>query len=248
MKLFETINPEKFDAVLFDLDGVLTPTAKIHAECWKRLFDEFCQFWSKRHNVRVASFDIKSDYLNHVDGRPRYDGVRSFLQSRGIVLPEGDPTSPPGFDTVCALGNRKDGLFNEILATEGIEPFPGSLSVLRELRQAGLRTAVVSSSKNCQAVLQAAKIETLFDVRVDGRTAEQLGLAGKPAPDTFLEAARKLGVRAARAVVVEDAIVGVEAGRAGNFGLVIGIARHGDAGDLKAHGADLVVSDLAEVL
>jgi beta-phosphoglucomutase family hydrolase len=248
MRLFETIKPKEFGAVLFDLDGVLTPTARIHAKCWKRMFDEFSQHWSQQHGVRVAPFDIKSDYLKHVDGKPRYDGVRSFLKSRGIELPEGDPKSSPGFDTVCALGNRKDGLFNEILAAEGIEPFPGSLSVLRELRQAGLRTAVVSSRKICQAVLRAAKIETLFDCRVDGRTAEKRGLAGKPAPDTFLEAARELGVTAAQAVVVEDATVGVMAGRAGKFGLVIGIARHGDAKDLKAHGAGLVVSDLAELL
>ena len=248
MELLETIRKDKFEAVLFDLDGVLTPTAKVHAKCWKQMFDEFLAHRVKTNQASFAPFDIGSDYLKYVDGKPRYDGVRSFLESRGIALPEGDPKSAPGFDSICSLGNRKDALVNETLDAEGVEPYPTSVTVVNELRQSGFKTGVVSSSKNCQAVLQAARIEDLFDIRVDGKVAAQLGLAGKPAPDTFVEAARELGVSVERTVVVEDAISGVQAGRAGGFGLVIGIARHGDAGELRKHGADIVVSDLGELL
>jgi beta-phosphoglucomutase family hydrolase len=239
---------ERYDAVLFDLDGVLTDTAGIHAACWKRTFDEFLRDRSGRTGDRFRAFDVDTDYRLHVDGKPRADGVRDFLHSREIELPEGSPDDPPGANTVCGVGNRKNLLVNEALMKEGgVVVYEGSVALVRALRAAGKKTGVVSSSANCAAVLQAADIEDLFDVRVDGKRAVELGLAGKPAPDTFLEAARELGVDAGRTVVVEDAISGVQAGRDGGFGLVIGIARHDEPGVLRRHGADVVVSDLDEL-
>jgi beta-phosphoglucomutase family hydrolase len=248
MKLSLVISKKDYDAVLFDLDGVLTPTATIHSACWKQMFDKFLAHWSETHNNAFEPFDRSSDYLTYVDGKPRYEGVQSFLASRGIHLPYGEPVDAPGMDTVCALGNRKEVLVTRMLTEQGVEPYPSSVIVVKELLKAGLKTGVVSSSKNCQAVLQAARIEDLFDVRVDGRVAAELGLAGKPAPDTFVEAACELDVRVERTVVVEDAIVGVQAGKTGGFGLVIGIARHGDAKELRKNGADIVVEDLDELL
>jgi len=238
---------ERYDAVLFDLDGVLTDTAGIHAACWKRTFDEFLRDRAGRTGDRFQAFDVETDYRLHVDGKPRANGVRDFLQSRGIELPEGSPDDPPGADTVCGVGNRKNLLVNEALQEGGIVVYEGSVALVRALRDAGKKTGVVSSSANCAAVLQAANIQDLFDVRVDGKLAAELGLAGKPAPDTFLEAARELGVDARRTVVVEDAISGVQAGRDGGFGLVIGIARHDEPGVLRRNGADVVVSDLDEL-
>jgi alpha,alpha-trehalase len=248
MKLEHVINRKDFDAVLFDLDGVLTPTAVLHSACWKQMFDEFLSLWSSEHDIPPQPFDRASDYLNYVDGKPRYEGVQSFLDSRGIDLPFGDPSDAPGMDTICALGNRKEVLITEMLEKEGVQPYPSSVIVVEELLLAGFKTGVVSSSKNCLAVLKAARIDDLFDTRVDGKVAAQLGLPGKPAPDTFLEAARELGVPVKRTVVVEDAIVGIQAGVAGGFGLVIGIARHDDGEELKKHGAHIVVSDLDELL
>ncbi len=248
MALDQTISREDYDAVLFDLDGVLTPTAKVHSTCWKQMFDEFLARRSKARNVPLEPFDQGSDYLNYVDGKPRYEGVKSFLESRGIELPYGDPDGAPGMESICALGNRKHELVSAVLAGQGIEPYPTSVVMVRELRASGFKTGVVSSSRNCRAVLQAAGIEDLFDVRIDGGVAAELGLKGKPAPDTFLEAARELGIAARRAVVVEDAISGVQAGAAGGFSLVIGIARHGDAADLKKNGAHIAVADLGELL
>jgi len=236
-----------FDAVLFDLDGVLTTTRAAHAAAWKHSFDEFLAAWDAQHGTRTARFDDSADYANHVDGKPRQDGVRDFLASRGIGLPEGEPDSPPEEESVWGLGNRKQLLVEERLA-HGVEVFPGSVAWVRELREAGIKTAVVSSSRNCAAVLRYAGISDLFDARVDGDTALKLHLPGKPAPDTFLEAARRLGVAPGRAAVVEDALAGVEAGRAGAFGLVVGVDRGGDAAGLKAHGADIVVGDLSELL
>jgi beta-phosphoglucomutase family hydrolase len=248
VKLDQIISRKEFDAVLFDLDGVLTPTATVHSACWKQMFDEFLSHCSNEQNIKRKPFDRASDYLNYVDGKPRYEGVKSFLDSRGIELPYGDPADAPGMESMCALGNRKEVLVNTMLDEQGVEPYPSSVIVVEELLLAGFKTGVVSSSKNCQAVLKAARIEDLFDVCVDGKVATQRGLPGKPAPDTFLEAALELGVPVKRAVVVEDAISGVQAGAAGGFGLVIGIARHGDSEDLKRHGADIVVSDLEELL
>ncbi|MBE0596766.1 MAG: beta-phosphoglucomutase family hydrolase [Desulfuromonadales bacterium] len=240
--------PGKFDAVLFDLDGVLTATAAIHAVCWKRMFDEFLKRRALRLGESYHPFDLDTDYKRYVDGKLRYDGVRSFLEGRGIALPQGAPADLPEAETVCALGNRKDAMVKEVLETQGVGVFQGSLELLRRVRQAGLKTAVVSASKNCQAVLQAVGIEELFEIRMDGIEAGRLGLAGKPAPDTFLKAAELLSVPPARAVVIEDAISGVQAGRAGGFGLVVGIDRDGNPEELQKIGADVVVRDLAELL
>jgi beta-phosphoglucomutase family hydrolase len=242
------ITPERFDAVLFDLDGVLTATAQVHARAWKRMFDEFLGRRAKARGEPFRPFDAGSDYLQYVDGKPRYDGVRSFLASRGIALPEGDAQDPPEAETVCGLGNRKNALVSQALATETIEPYPGSVAFAEQVRRRGIRTAVVSSSHNCQAVLRAAGIEHLFDTRVDGQAAVQMGLAGKPAPDTYLKAAELLRAPPQRAVVVEDAISGVQAGRSGGFGLVVGVARSGDPAALASNGADVVVADLGELL
>jgi len=242
------IAPQQYDAVLFDLDGVLTMTMKIHASCWKRMFDAYLQDRSARFGETHQPFDSVSDYQAYVDGKLRYDGVRSFLASRRIVLPEGIPADTPDLDTVCGLGNRKDLLVREMIAGEGIEVLEGSLAVVRRVRALGLKTAVVSASKNCATILAAAGIRDLFDCIVDGVVADRLGLPGKPAPDTFLTAARELQVAPRRAVVVEDAISGVQAGRAGGFGLVIGIDHHGDRRVLQDNGADIVVEDLAEIL
>lgn len=248
MKLWQVISRKDYDAVLFDLDGVLTPTAAIHSACWKKMFDEFLQHLSSSRAVPFRPFDSSSDYLTYVDGKPRYEGVQSFLGSRGIELPYGEPADAPGMHSVCALGNRKEVLVNRMLSEQGVEPYPASVIVVEELLLAGFKTGVVSSSKNCEAVLKAARIDDLFDVRIDGRVAAARGLAGKPAPDTFAEAARELNVAVERTVVVEDAIAGVRAGAAGGFALVIGIARHGDAEALRQNGADIVVADLQELL
>ena len=242
------ITPEKYDAVLFDLDGVLTMTMTIHATCWKRMFDSYLQERSDRLGETFHPFDVATDYKPYVDGKLRSDGVRAFLASRGILLEEGSPDDDPSKETVCGLGNRKDSMVHEAIATQGVDVLEGSLVVVREVRAAGLKTAVVSASKNCEMVLDAAGIKDLFDTIVDGKVAARLGLPGKPAPDTFLEAARELGVEAQRSVVVEDAISGVQAGRSGGFGLVIGIDHHGDKKALQRNGADIVVEDLKEIL
>lgn len=233
-----------YDAVLFDLDGVLTDTAQIHAKAWKRMFDAFLLKRGTARKEKHEPFDPDRDYLQYVDGKPRYDGVESFLQARGITLPRGEPSDPPDASTICGLGNRKDLLVNEILEAGGVFVFPGSHRWVLALRKAGKKLGVVSSSKNCQAVLRSAGIEDLFDVRVDGQTAEERGLPGKPGPDMFLAAARELNVVPRRTVVVEDALSGVMAARAGNFGCVIGVSRRGDADRLRIAGADVVVCDL----
>lgn len=237
-----------FDAVLFDLDGVLTTTRAVHAATWKQTFDEFLAGWDEQRGSANVPFDDQADYAAYVDGKPREDGVRDFLASRGIELPEGHPDSPPEESSIWGLGNRKQLLVEEHLEQAGVEVFPGSIAWVRELRKAGLRTGVVSSSRNCAAVLESAGITNLFDARVDGDTSLALDLPGKPAPDTFLEAARRLDVSPHRAIVVEDALAGVEAGRAGQFGLVVGVNRGGQAEGLAAAGADFVVDDLGELL
>jgi beta-phosphoglucomutase family hydrolase len=239
---------ERFDAILFDLDGVLTDTARIHAACWKRMFDAFLESRSEPSGDALRPFDIETDYPPYVDGKPRFDGVRDFLASRGIELPEGSPDDSPEYETVCGLGNRKNEMVNRAIAELGVDAYPSSVAVLRRIREEGVKTAVVSSSGNCAAVLEAAKIADLFDARVDGVDIIEQGLAGKPAPDSFLEGARRLGVSPERCAVVEDAISGVQAGRDGGFGLVIGVARKGDARALCENGADLVVADLGELL
>lgn len=243
----QILTRERFGAVLFDMDGVLTSTAQVHAAAWKQMFDHYLQSRSRRTGEPFRPFDA-NDYKQYVDGKPRYDGVRSFLASRGIRLPEGTETSAPDGETVCGLGNQKDELVKQALHTGGVEAYPGAVGLVRQVRGFGLKTAVVSSSRNCAEVLRAVGIEGLFDVRVDGEVVDSLHLPGKPAPDMYLRAAQLLGVPPARAVVVEDAIAGVRAGRAGGFGLVIGVDRGGSAEALRRSGADLVVPHLAELI
>jgi beta-phosphoglucomutase family hydrolase len=237
---------DRLSAVLFDLDGVITSTAEQHYRAWKQTFDQFLQERDGRLGEGFDAFE-RDDYNRFVDGVPRYDGVRSFLAARGIELPEGAPGDPPAGATVRGLGDRKNELVNEIIRTEGVEPYGGSVALLHHLRARGVKTAVVSSSRNCLTVLQAAGVTDLFDARVDGEVAAELGLAGKPAPDTFLAAAQRLRVPPSRAAIVEDALSGVKAGRSGAFALVVGVDRVGQAQALRDHGADLVVSDLAEL-
>jgi len=239
--------PDSVTACLFDLDGVLTQTAKIHAAAWKEMFDEYLQGLAQERHERFVPFDVVDDYEAYVDGRPRYSGVRSFLASRDIDLPQGDPSDPPGAQTVDGLGNRKNEIALRIIRTDGVEPYEGSVRYVTAAREAGLRRAVVSSSTNCRDVLAAAGIADLFEEVIDGVVAEREHLPGKPAPDTFLAAARALAVEPAQAAVFEDALAGVEAGRAGRFGLVVGVDRVGQAEALRDHGADLVVADLAEL-
>jgi alpha,alpha-trehalose phosphorylase len=248
MAMKPAVTAHDFDAVLFDLDGVLTTTRAVHAAAWKNTFDEFLSAWDARHGTTSTPFDERADYATYVDGKPRQEGVRDFLASRGIELPEGEQDSAPEEESVWGVGNRKQRLVLEEMERSGVEVFPGSVAWVRELRWAGLKTAVVSSSRNCVPVLAYAGITNLFDTVVDGNTALELHLSGKPSPSTFLEAARRLGVSPQRAVVVEDALAGVEAGRAGKFGLVVGVDRDGHAAGLAAHGADLVVGDLGELL
>jgi beta-phosphoglucomutase family hydrolase len=242
------ITRDQYDAVLLDLDGVITDTASIHAACWKLMFDEFLQKRATQRGEVFRSFDIATDYRFYVDGKPRFDGVRDFLSSRGIQLPEGSPNDPSQVETVGGLGNRKNDLVNRIIEEKGVEPFEGSVKFIHQLRRRGFKIAVVTSSQNCMVVLKAAKLEDCFDVHVDGKTIDAQHLAGKPAPDTFLTAAKLLGVDPRRAAVIEDALSGVQAGFNGNFGLVVGVARKGNAEELRQHGAGLVVSDLAELV
>jgi beta-phosphoglucomutase family hydrolase/RpiB/LacA/LacB family sugar-phosphate isomerase len=242
------ITRDRYDAVLLDMDGVITDTAGIHATCWKSMFDVFLQKWAKQHAQPFRVFDIATDYKLHVDGKPRYQGVRDFLKSRGIVLPEGTPQDSASAETICGLGNRKNELVNDRLASAGAEAYPGTVAFIMYVRRLGIKTAVVTSSQNCQAVLRSAKVDDLFDVLVDGEVIVQQHLAGKPAPDSFLKAAEMLGVTPQRAIVIEDAISGVKAGVQGKFGLVIGVARRGNAEELKAQGAHNVVNDPAELL
>jgi beta-phosphoglucomutase family hydrolase len=239
---------DQYDAVLLDLDGVITDTASIHAACWKQMFDEYLQDRATRRGEAFRPFDIATDYLLYVDGKPRYDGVRDFLASRGIRLPEGSPDDPPQAETVDGLGNRKNDLVNKIIEEKGVEPYQGSVELIRQLRDRGFKIAVVTSSQNCTAVLKAAKLDGFFDAQVDGNVIHAQHLAGKPAPDSYLMAAKLLGVEPTRAVVIEDALSGVEAGSNGKFGLVVGVARKGNADELRRHGANLVVNDLGELV
>lgn len=231
-----------YDAALFDLDGVITPTAEVHMRAWARMFNDFL-------TARGADQPYTdADYHQYVDGKPRYDGVRSFLASRGIDLPEGEPTDPAGDTTVAALGNRKNDVFMEVLRDEGVVAYPGSVALVEALQRLGTKLAIVSSSRNAPEVLRAAGMLEHFPVIVHGGTATERGLPGKPAPDTYEAAADELGVPHGRAVVLEDAISGVQAGAAGSFGLVVGVDRGAGADALREHGADVVVQDLAELL
>src|SRR5215203_5674209 len=238
--------PGEYGAWLFDLDGVITDTASVHA-AWKRTFDGYLKEVSKRKGRPFEPFEIDPDYYRYVDGKPRYAGVDSFLRSRSIIVDWGNPNDPLGRETVCGLGNRKNELFNEVLRLRGMEVFESSVALVQKLRTRGRRVAVVTSSKNCDAVLEAAGIQNLFEARVDGKVAAEKKLAGKPAPETYEEAARMLGTLPEQAVVIEDAISGVQAGRTGGFGLVIGVARDDDPEVLRQNGADIVVRDLADL-
>jgi beta-phosphoglucomutase family hydrolase len=241
-----TIDRRDFDAAIFDLDGVLTSTARIHADAWKAVFDAFLQRWAQRSGQTFQPFDIVADYLDYVDGRPRKDGIRNFLGARGISLPEGSEHDPEDADTVHALGERKTRLFLQALK-KGIDPAPGAQALLQTLRQAGIKTAVASSSKNTAAILHAAGLNDHFDACVDGLDAEALKLPGKPDPALFLETAHRLRVEPLRAVVFEDALAGVEAGKRGHFGCVVGIARGQQSMALRQHGADVVIKSLQDV-
>jgi len=239
--------PDAVRGCLFDLDGVLTKTALVHDAAWKEMFDAFLRDRAERTGQPFVPFDPVRDYDEYVDGKPRAEGTRSFLASRGIELPEGDPDDPPAAVTVSGLGNRKNELVLRRMRADGVEVYDGSVRYLRAVRDAGLLRAVVSSSANCAEVLAAAGISDLFDARIDGVVAEREHLRGKPAPDTFLAGARALGLEPRQAAVFEDALAGVEAGRAGGFGLVVGVDRVGQAAALARHGADVVVADLAEL-
>ena len=240
--------PDSVRACLFDLDGVLTRTATVHAAAWKEMFDAYLRERADRTGEEFLPFDPVADYARYVDGKPRYDGVRSFLTARSIELPEGESGDPPGTETVRGLGNRKNELVLRMIREGGVEVFEGSVRYVDAAREAGLRRAVVSSSANTRDVLVAAGIEGFFEARIDGVVAEQEGLKGKPAPDTFVAGAQALGVAPGEAAVFEDALAGVEAGRAGGFAYVIGVDRVGQADALREHGASIVVSDLSELL
>jgi beta-phosphoglucomutase family hydrolase len=240
--------PDRIRACLFDLDGVLTQTAKVHAAAWKQMFDDYLRARSARTGEELVPFDAHDDYDAYVDGKPRADGTRSFLAARGIELPEGAADDPPDAETVHGLGNRKNELVQRLIDEQGVTTYEGSVRYVRAARAAGLPCAVVTSSANARAVLDAAGIADLFATRVDGETIARDGLAGKPAPDTFLAAARALDVPPEAAAVFEDALAGVAAGRAGGFGVVVGVDRVGQADELRAHGADVVVRDLGELL
>jgi beta-phosphoglucomutase family hydrolase len=235
-------------ACLFDLDGVLTQTAKVHAAAWKKMFDDFLRRRAQQRGESFVPFDATGDYERYVDGKPRYDGVASFLASRDIPLEDGSVQDPPDAETIHGLGNRKNEIVLEMIRHDGVEPYEGSVEYVNAVRAAGLRTAVVSSSSNCRDVLAAAGIEGLFEAIIDGVVAERERLHGKPAPDTYLAGASALGAKPADAAVFEDALAGVEAGRAGHFATVVGVDRLGQAQALKAHGADVVVADLGELL
>ena len=240
--------PDSVRVCLFDLDGVLTKTAEVHSAAWKQMFDAYLEERAERTGAEFAPFDPVNDYDEYVDGKPRYEGVQSFLTARGIELPRGEPSDPPDAETVDGLGNRKNAILLRLIHERGVEPYEGSVRYVEAAREAGLRRAVVSSSTNCRDVLAAAGIEDLFEVRIDGVVAEREHLRGKPAPDTFLAGARALGADAAEAAVFEDALAGVAAGRAGGFAFVVGVDRTGQAKALREHGADVVVTDLGELL
>jgi len=240
--------PAHVRACLFDLDGVLTQTASVHAAAWKEMFDAFLKARADRDGRPFQPFDIEHDYEQYVDGRPREDGVRAFLASRDIALPDGSEADPPGSETVDGLGNRKNELFLGLVTKQGVQRYEGSVRYVDAVRESGRKLAVVTASRNCDEILKAARLDGCFDATVDGNVTARERLAGKPAPDTYLFAARALGAKPGDAAVYEDALAGVEAGRAGGFGLVVGVDRVGHAQALRQHGADIVVEDLSELM
>jgi alpha,alpha-trehalase len=236
-----------FESVIFDLDGVITKTAQVHAEAWKSVFDEYLHLRERRDGEPFREFTHDEDYLPYVDGKPRYNGVQSFLESRGIHIPFGDPSDAPEQETACGIGNRKNVVFREILKIRGAEIYTSTVEFIHALKHAGIRVGIASSSRNCSLILESAKLELLFETRVDGEISAQQGLKGKPEGDIFVTAARNLNTTPEKSVVVEDATSGVQAGRNGEFGLVLGVARKGNVSELLANGADVVVSDLSEM-
>jgi beta-phosphoglucomutase family hydrolase len=239
--------PPRLEAVIFDLDGVVTDTAGVHAKAWKALFDGYLKERAETRGEPFEPFDSKGDYLAWVDGKPRYQGVKSFLESRGIDLPFGEPGDAPDVETVCGLGNRKNVHFQERLRLDGVKVFQTTVDLIKGLKSLGVQVAMVTSSKNGSEVLRRAGLDDLFEVRVDGVVAAELGLKGKPDPDIFVKAAEMLGVEVSGSVVVEDAVSGVQAGQRGRFGLVIGIDRGGNREALEQNGADLVLEDMGEM-
>ena len=244
----QVITSAKYNAVLFDLDGVITDTAGLHAACWKQMFDDYLQRRAAQRGEAFHPFDLEVDYRLYVDGKPRFDGVRDFLNSRDIHLPEGNMDDPSHAETVIGLGNCKNELVNKLIEEIGVQPYEGSVRLIHQLRDRGFKIAVVTSSQNCTAVLKATKLDKVFEVQVDGNMLHERHLAGKPAPDMFLLAAKLLGVEPQRAIVIEDAISGVQAGSSGHFGLVIGVARKGNSAELQKNGAHLVVNDLGDLV
>ncbi len=232
-----------FDTVIFDLDGVVTKTALVHAAAWKEMFDEYLRMRQERDQEPFREFTHENDYLPYVDGKPRYKGVQSFLESRNVHIPLGTPEDAPDQETVCGLGNRKNIKFREVLLEKGVEVYPSTVALIKDLKARGIRIGVASSSKNCQYVLQAAGIEDLFETRVDGVVSAEMGLKGKPEADIFVTAAKNVGSDPSRAIVVEDAVSGVQAGRNGKFLLVIGLAREKNEKELSENGADVVITD-----
>ena len=240
-------NNLSFDAVIFDMDGVITKTALTHAAAWKKMFDEYLKKREVEHDEKFVEFTHAGDYLPFVDGKPRYKGVAAFLESRGIDIPFGDPSDLPGTETCCGLGNGKNEAFNEVLENEGVEVYPSTVALLKELKNAGIKLGVASSSQNCKPVLERVDLLKIFDTRVDGEVSAELGLHGKPEPDIFTTACDIVNVKYANAIVVEDAVSGVQAGAKGNFGLTLGIARENNRKELEEGGADFVVEDLEEI-
>jgi len=242
------ITRDQYDAVLLDLDGVITDTASIHAACWKQMFDEYLQNRATQRGEAFRPFDIETDYRLYVDGKPRFDGCRDFLTSRGFQLPEGSAADPPEAETVCGLANRKNDLVNKIIEEKGVKPYEGSVKFLQQLDHQQFKIAVVTSSEHCDTVLRVAKLDAFFDVQVDGNTIHAQALGRETRSGYVFDGGKLLGVEPTRAIVIEDALSGVEAGRAGKFGLVIGVARKGTAEELRHHGAHLVVKDLKELV
>jgi beta-phosphoglucomutase family hydrolase len=236
-----------FDAVIFDMDGVITQTAAVHSLAWKKMFDEYLHYRENKYREPFHEFTHAADYLSFVDGRPRYKGVETFLKSRGINIPFGEPKDEPGKETVCGLGNRKNEFFNKVLEEDGVGVYDSTIKLIKELLRRGVKVGVATSSKNGAPILEKAGIAGLFKTCVDGVVSARLGLKGKPEPDIFTTASDNLGVKHHRAIVVEDAVSGVQAGRKGNFGLVIGVARENNAQELTRNGADFVVADLSEL-
>jgi alpha,alpha-trehalase len=234
-------------AVIFDMDGVVTETATVHAAAWKKLFDAYLEEQAEKSGEEFVPFEEGSDYERYVDGKNRYDGVRSFLEARGMSLPEGTPDDPPENDTICGLGNRKDGYFREWVQEKGVRAYESTVDLIKDLKERGVRIAIVTASRNADMILEAAGVTDLFEEKVDGRLAAERGLAGKPDPATYVEAAKMLAVDPADAAVVEDALSGVESGARGGFGLVVGVARGDQADALRDAGADVVVADLGEL-